>query len=114
MEQTLQIPLSHVRYSRIILFGDMFNYFIGGGLYLSGNNNYNTDFVNFYSTAKNLSSYYPPFSGTPVDYTLINPNRLEFKLPEDIVKGDYDIIFCNQAGYFKASNDERFVKLSIF
>lgn len=92
----------------------MFNYFIGGGLYLSGNNNFNTQFLDFYSNVKNLSSYYPPFSGAPVEYNLISSSRIEFKLPLNILKGDYDIIFCNQAGYFKASKDETFKKITVY
>ena len=114
MEQTFSIALSNVRFSSIVLWGDMFSFFIGEGLYLSGNNNYNTKYLDFYSNVKNLSSYYPPFSGTPVRYTLVSPTKIEFKLPNDLIKGDYDIIFCNQAGYYKASNDERFFKLTIF
>ncbi len=114
MENTISIPLSNIKYATIVLWGDMFNYFIGDGLYLSGNNNYNISYLDFYSNVKNLSSYYPPFSGTPVKYSLITPSKIEFKLPENLIKGDYDIIFCNQAGYYKASKDERFKKLTIY
>jgi hypothetical protein len=86
----------------------MLKYTIGNGLYLSGSNStFNTQFLDFYSNQKNLSAYYPAFSGTPVDnYKVIDNNSLEFNLPDTMVVGDYKIIVCNPAGYDIASKNK--------
>ena len=98
---------------KITLRGDMFKYTIGNGLYLSGSNStFNTEFLDFYSKHKNLSAFYPGFSGTPIDFSVLSNNQLEFNLPRNIVDGSYDIIFCNPAGYVKASTTPFFKGLS--
>lgn len=97
---------------KIVVRGDMFDYFLGNGLYLSGSNEFNTQYLDLYSRVKNVSAFNPPFSGTPVNFNKINNNTIEFFLPENIVTGNYDIIYCNPAGYVKASSTSFFKGLS--
>lgn len=92
----------------------MLNFFTGAGLYLSGNSiGSNQEFLNFYSNTKSVSSFYPSFSATSVeDYTVFDEgSTLEFYLPETLLKGDYNIIFCNEAGYAKSSDEGYIVKV---
>jgi hypothetical protein len=105
---TFVILLSTASRCKFFVKGDMLRYTIGNGLYLSGSNLiFNKEYLNFYSDQKNLSAYYPPFSGTPVEnYNTIDNNALEFNLPNDIVEGEYKIIFCNPAGYDIASKNK--------
>ncbi len=91
----------------------MLGYIAGNGLYLSGSSEFNTQFLDFYSKVKNVSAFNPPFSGTPVNFSILNNNTLQFTLPPGILPGKYDIIFCNPAGYVKASNTTLFKGLSV-
>jgi len=96
------------------LQGTMLNFYTGAGLYLSGSSSdFNQEFLDFYSTIKSVSSYYPPFSATPIEkYTVTEEgNRLEFFLPTNLPVGDFDIIFCNQAGYAKISDEKKILKI---
>lgn len=92
----------------------MLSYFTGDGLYLSGSaEGFNNNHFDFYSKTKSLSSFYPPFSGAPVEYEALSNNVIRCKLPHDIPVGDYDLIFCNPAGYVKASSIKTFFKLTV-
>ena len=98
----------------IKILGDNFKYIIGNGLYLSGSN-YNTNYVDLYSEFDNLSAFNPPFSGIPItDFEIINNNELNFNLPKNLPIGKYDVIFCNPAGYYKASSNRKFKLISVF
>lgn len=109
----LIVYLKNTPQQTITIEGDMFDHITGNGLYLSGSLEFNTEFLNFYSNFKNISSFYPPFSGTPVEFTILNNNTLQFTLPQNIPTGNYDIIFCNPAGYIKASETTFFKGLSV-
>lgn len=104
----LKIRNTNTSSYKITLYGDNFNFIEGNGLYLSGSN-YNEQLVDLYSNIKNLSANNPPFSGILVDNFTVNSNNiLEFNLPENLPTGKYDIIYCNPAGYFKASINNKF------
>jgi len=105
---SLKIKPQNIPGFKIVLYGDNFNYIEGNGLYLSGNN-YNTERVDLYSEFLNLSTNNPPFSGIPIkEYKIIDTNKIEFYLPVDLIFGKYDVIFCNPAGYYKASSNKKF------
>jgi hypothetical protein len=106
----LAINLTSVKLS---LYGEWFNYKTGNGLYLSGNN-LNTHYVDLYSGIKNLSANNVPFSGIPIEnFEITNNYVLEFTLPNFLIKGKYDIIYCNPAGYYKASNNKKFNYINV-
>jgi len=111
--QPLTIYVRNTPQQKIIVEGDMFNHITGNGLYLSGGPEFNTQFLDLYSNVKNVSASNPPFSGTPIEFVVLNNNILEFTLPVSILPGNYDIIFCNPAGYVKASNTTLFKGLSV-
>jgi len=93
---------------KLSLYGEWFKYKTGNGLYLSGDK-LNTHYVDLYSGIKNLSANNVPFSGIPVqDYQILNNYVLEFALPNFLIQGKYDIIYCNPAGYYKASSNKKF------
>jgi hypothetical protein len=109
----LIIYVNNTPQQKVTVEGDMFNYITGDGLYLSGSTEFNTQFLDLYSKVKNVSAFYQPFSGTPVDFIVLNNNTLQFTIPPNILPGNYDIIFCNPAGYAKASNTTFFRGLSV-
>jgi hypothetical protein len=114
VKKVLVIKDINLNTANISIFGDMLSYFKGDGLYLSGNSYFlNFAEYDFFSGIKNLSAFYPPFSGRPVPYNIINNNQIRFKVPNDLPAGEYDIIFCNPAGYVKASTSTEFALLSI-
>lgn len=92
----------------------MFQYYTADGLYLSGNSPLlSTNRYDFYSTIKSVSALFPPFSGFPVKYNVQEDRYINFKLPSNLPQGDYDIIFCNPAGYYKASLSTNFSKIRV-
>ena len=113
MKKPLVIARENLKNAKINILGDMLSYYVGNGLYLSGSASFNTGLFNFHSTTKSISSYYPPFSGRPVPYEVVNNSQIRFNLPEDMPLGNYDIIFCNPAGYYKASRLSTFTTLSV-
>lgn len=117
MKRVFLVARENLKNAYITILGDMLGYYIEDGLYitgLSGNSlQYNERLLDFFSTTKSISAYYPAFSGTPVKYEVSDNKQIRCKLPEDLVDGDYDFIFCNPAGYTKASKLKTFEKLSI-
>lgn len=112
MDKTITVRTRNLSTTKIEMEGYMFRNIVSNGLYLSGSN-FNTVFNDFYSNVKSISANNPPFSGIPVpEYNIINENRLEFFIPS-IPAGIYDIIFCNPAGYTKASKSSKFATLSV-
>lgn len=99
----------------LLLYGDMFKYVAGYGLYLSGSQiNEHYKYADFYSSIKSVSAANPPFSGMPVEnYKVTNNNTLEFYLPIYLSAGGYDVIFCNPAGYFKLSSKTDTLPISV-
>lgn len=93
----------------------MFKYKAGNGLYLSSYNTFNTtEFVNLYTDVRLISAAYPGFYGIPVDkYKVINNSELSLKLPTYLNAGNYDVIYCNPAGYFKMSDRLKDIPLII-
>ena len=92
----------------------MFQYYTADGLYLSGNSPLlSTNRYDFYSTIKSVSALYPPFSGLPLKYNVQEAEYINFKLPSNLPLGDYDFVFCNPAGYYKASSSTNFSKLKV-
>lgn len=112
-EKVINIKQEDTEFTKIVLEGDMFRYGTGDSVYLSGNS-FNSESVNLYSTVKSISSFYPAFSGIPVEnFKVINNNILEFFLPKNLPLGYYDILFCNPAGYYKASNSKKFAYINV-
>ena len=96
--------------------GDMFQYVTGNGLYLSANvMNPILSSFNFYSQVKSLSGKFPAFTGYPIqEYEIYSNNVLKFKMPSIPLSGcNIDFIFCNEAGYAKASQSNRFSYVKI-
>lgn len=98
---------------QIVLEGYWFKYIQGNGLYLSADKAFlNTHLVDLYGNDPKLASNNPSFHGIPVKkYKILNNNTLEFNLSKDLLGGNFDIIFCNPAGYIKASTK---LKSSVF
>jgi hypothetical protein len=48
-----------------------------------------------------------------VKYNVQESQYLNFKLPSNLPIGDYDVIFCNPAGYYKASLSTNFSKIRV-
>jgi len=90
---------------QIVLEGYWFKFIQGNGLYLSADKAFlNTEYVDLYGNDPKLANHNPPFYGIPVkNYKILNNNRLTFNLNKDLLGGHFDIIFCNPAGYIKAS-----------
>ena len=68
-----------------------------------------------YSNVKSISAKYPPVNAFPVyEYEVIDAGKiLQFKLPENLLVGNYDILYFNGAGYYKASQTSRFTYFSV-
>lgn len=79
------------------LYGDMLANTIA--VFLSGSAFGPLTSVNYFSTNDELSAAYPAFSGTPVDFDIINNNKLTFTAPSAIAIGSADVIVVNLAGY---------------
>ena len=94
----------------IILNGSFLRYITGNGLYLSSTNTtFNISAYNFYTNIKLVSSVNPVFYGTPIeDYTIVSDSEVRVKLPLDLQPGEYDIVFCNPAGYVTAKSNKKF------
>jgi hypothetical protein len=114
VEKVIIIAQNLLGRATITLYGDMFQHYTDKGLYLSGNSPvFSGNYYDFYSNIRSLSANFKPFTGTPIEYRLISENEIQFILPKDIPLGDYDVIFCNPAGYGKASNTKNFDKITI-
>jgi hypothetical protein len=97
------------------IYGDMFNYKTLNGLYLSSSNMLMSSIkLDLYSNVKSISARYPSVSAFPIyDYDVIENYILEFKLPQNLLEGNYDILYFNDAGYYKASNSKRFTYFEV-
>jgi len=96
----------------ITVRGDMLQYYTESGLYLSGNSSIlSSNKFDFYSQIKSISANFPPFEGIPVKYTPISETEIQFIIPSNLPFGEYDIIFCNPAGYVIASQSKRFNRI---
>lgn len=97
--------------------GDMFQYTSLNGLYLSSSNaSMNQTELNLYTEIKSISARYPAVSAFPVyEYDVLDDGTLlQFRLPENLLVGNYDILYFNGAGYTKASkNTKRFTYFSV-
>jgi len=95
----------------------MFQYTSLNGLYLSSSNaSMNQMELNLYTEIKSISARYPSVSGFPVyEYDVLDDGTLlQFRLPENLLVGNYDILYFNGAGYTKASkNTKRFTYFSV-
>jgi hypothetical protein len=94
----------------VTVYGDMFHYRTLNGLYLSSSNvSISSQELNLYTDIKSISAKYPKISAFPVNnFDVIGENTIQFILPNDLKEGNYDIIYMNDAGYYKASDDDRF------
>jgi hypothetical protein len=100
----------------ISMYGDMFNYKTLNGLYLSSNNtnNYGLTTLDLYSNVKSISARYPEVIVLPIEkYEVIQNYYLIFNLPNNLLEGNYDILYFNDAGYYKASNSRKFTFFTI-
>lgn len=96
------------------LYGSMLNFYKGSGLYLSSSNAFfNQSFLDFYSSTRSTSAFYPAFSGMPIEEYIVleDGTKIEFKLPQYLSTGYYDVIFCNEAGYVKLSDKKGKIKI---
>lgn len=98
------------------MYGDMFQYRALNGLYLSASNAYTPSLttLNLYSNIKSISGRYPPITVLPVEkYDIVENYIVQFKLPENLLAGNYDIVYFNDAGYFKASDTKNFTYFEV-
>jgi len=65
--------------------------------------------LDLYTEIKSISARYPTVYGFPVyEYDVLdNGMLLKFKLPENLLTGNYDILYFNGAGYVKASKNTK-------
>jgi len=100
----------------VTIYGDMFNFKTLNGLYLSSSNTFieNLTSLDLYSNVKSISAKYPPITVFPVEeYDVIENYILQFKITSDMMDGNYDIVYFNDAGYFKASSTKRFTYFTL-
>lgn len=100
----------------ITIYGDMFQYKTLNGLYLSSSNTYidSLTTLDLYSNVKSISAKYPPITVFPVEeYDVVQNYILQFKLPTNMMAGNYDIIYLNDAGYYKSSSSKKFTYFSV-
>ena len=75
------------------------------GVYLSSNEINSLSGVEVVPfTDSYLSSIYPSFSGVPINYNIVNDNKVYFDLPEVPENMTYDLIIQNIGGYDTALN----------
>ena len=96
--------------TNVTINGDMFQFTTLNGLYLSSNNpSMSSIELDLYTEIKSISARYPTVYGFPVyEYDVLdNGMLLKFKLPENLLTGNYDILYFNGAGYVKASKNTK-------
>ncbi len=110
MDPSFTVKTVNLSSTVVTIYGDMFQYRTLNGLYLSSSNvTMSSQELNLYTGIKSISAKYPKISAFPVNnFDLIDENTIQFIIPNDLKEGNYDIIYMNAAGYYKASNDERF------
>lgn len=111
----MTINRSDLSSTTITLNGSFLRYITGNGLYLSStNSSFNLSAYDFYTNIKLVSADNPVFYGTPLtDYTIISDSEVKLNLPENLPPGEYDIVFCNPAGYVTAKSNKKFKGLVI-
>jgi len=112
----------------VTLKGENFQFSTLNGLYLSSTNYLlSTLELDLFTNIKSLSSKFPKISAFPVnEYEVykVKINHYEkfgtkerydikFRLPSELLDGNYDIIFINNAGYSKASNFKNFTYFNV-
>ena len=115
MEPSFTIKTINLSSTLVTIYGDMFQYKTLNGLYLSSSNvGMSSIELNLYTGIKSISAKYPKISAFPVNnFVVIDENIIQFTLPTDLKDGDYDIIYMNGAGYFKASDSKKFTYFRI-
>ena len=115
-KSTFNVYLSNLPSTMVTIYGDMFQYKTLNGLYLSSSNA-SMPFLttlDLYSNVKSISGRYPAITVFPVEeYNVVENYILQFKLPANLSVGNYDIIYFNDAGYFKASSTKRFTYFTV-
>lgn len=113
---SFSVLLENLSSTLVTIYGDMFNYKTLNGLYLSSSNT-NIDSLttlNLYSNVKSISAKYPPITVFSVEkFDIVENYIIQFKLPENLLIGNYDILYLNDAGYYKASKSKRFTYFSV-
>ncbi len=115
-KSTFNVYLSNLASTLVTIYGDMFQYTTLNGLYLSSSNTSipSLTTLNLYSNIKSISGRYPAITVFPVkEYNVVENYILQFELPSDLPVGNYDIIYFNDAGYFKASSTKRFTYFTV-
>lgn len=114
------VPLFTIRTSNlsstiVTIRGDMLQYKTLNGLYLSSTNTAMSSVeLNLYTGIKSISAKYPKISAFPVNnFDLIGDNIIQFTLPANLKSGNYDIIYMNGAGYYKASDSNKFTYFTV-
>lgn len=113
---SLRIATRNLSSTNVTIYGDMFNYKTLNGLYLSSNNPEVSSYeLNLYTQIKSISGIYAPVNVFPIlEYDIIDGGTiLQFRLPHDLLIGNYDILYFNDAGYYKASNTKRFTYFQV-
>jgi hypothetical protein len=113
---TFKVLIDNSNSTLVTIYGDMFQYKTLNGLYLSSSNTNipSLTTLDLYSNVKSISAKYPPITVFPVEeYEIVENYILQFNLPANLLLGNYDIIYFNDAGYFKASNTKRFTFFTV-
>jgi hypothetical protein len=100
----------------VTIYGDMFQFKTLNGLYLSSSNTLieSLTTLDLYSNVKSISAKYPPVTVFPVEeYDVIQNYILQFKMTGEMLNGNYDILYFNDAGYFKASSTKKFTYFTL-
>jgi len=115
-EPSFRVTIHNLSGTNVTIRGDMFQFTTLNGLYLSSNNpSMSSIELDLYTEIKSISARYPSVYGFPVyEYDVLdNGMLLQFRLPENLLAGNYDILYFNGAGYAKASNTKRFTFFQI-
>ena len=108
---TFTLNTQNLSSALVTIHGDMFQYVTLNGLYLSSSNtSISSVELDLYTHIKSISARYPAVNVFPVqEYDVLEGGTvLQFRMPENLPKGNYDILYFNGAGYEKASKNKKF------
>lgn len=108
------VSIKNLSSTFIKIFGENFNFSTLNGLYLSTNNAEMSSIVlNIFTNIKSISSKFAPIQVFPVESYEYYDGVVSFYLPYNLLIGNYDIVYVNNAGYSKASNSSTFTYFTV-
>jgi len=111
---TFTVSIKNLSSTFIKMFGENFNFSTLNGLYLSTNNvEMSSILLNIFTNIKSISSKFAPIEIFPVETYTYDNGKVSFYLPSNLLIGNYDVVYINNAGYSKASNSLTFTYFTV-